>query len=522
MTTRTTGPLGLESLPHDDIELVTDVLVIGGGPAGTWAAIKAREAGAEVAPRRQGLLRHERCDRCGRYGRVVRAAARRSPRAGDGQPRGHERVAVGSALDAPRPGRDLQPGAGARRRVLPVPGRRRRRARARRPAGPGLHEAPAASRHRHRGAHLRPQPCARVARRCRRQRRRGARPASPDRRDVPRDRRRRRGRGRRVRVPQPARSARNVDTGDSYLLGAEVGAEFSGMEFSNSYSLAPAMTSVTKSAYYFFSTFYREDGSVLEGAGSQRGRSVIARTLLDEPVFCQLDQIEPELWGVLRDMQPNFFQPFDRVGIDPFTQRFPVTLILEGTVRGTGGLRIVDDDVLHHRARPVRRRRRGDARVDLRSVHRWRQPQLRLGDLVGDVGRPGCGAARARRRRRRRHAAHPWRRDRRAAPLRQRRGARGVPRRHRHRPGRGPAVRQELLPHRTRPRRVARRARQHVDRGAEIAARPGQGRVQGTARPRRWWRRQGGCTAVRWHARRAAGCTSATTSRRSTRRSATA
>ena len=48
MTTRTTGPLGLESLPHDDIELVTDVLVIGGGPAGTWAAIKAREAGAKV------------------------------------------------------------------------------------------------------------------------------------------------------------------------------------------------------------------------------------------------------------------------------------------------------------------------------------------------------------------------------------------------------------------------------------------------------------------------------------------
>jgi len=30
-----------------------------------------------------------------------------------------------------------------------------------------------------------------------------------------------------------------------------------------------------------------------------------------------------KLWGVLRDMQPNFFQPFDRVGIDPFTQRFP-------------------------------------------------------------------------------------------------------------------------------------------------------------------------------------------------------
>jgi succinate dehydrogenase/fumarate reductase flavoprotein subunit len=33
---------------------------------------------------------------------------------------------------------------------------------------------------------------------------------------------------------------------------------------------------------------------------------------------------------------------FDRAGIDPFTQRFPITLRLEGTVRGTGGIRIAD------------------------------------------------------------------------------------------------------------------------------------------------------------------------------------
>ncbi|MBR0859095.1 hypothetical protein [Bradyrhizobium liaoningense] len=41
--------------------------------------------------------------------------------------------------------------------------------------------------------------------------------------------------------------------------------------------------------------------------------------------------------------QPNFFLPFDRTGIGPFRDRFPVTLRLEGTVRGTVGLRIVDD-----------------------------------------------------------------------------------------------------------------------------------------------------------------------------------
>src|SRR5205085_2384168 len=45
----------------------------------------------------------------------------------------------------------------------------------------------------------------------------------------------------------------------------------------------------------------------------------------------------------MRVSQPNFFLPFDRTGIDPFTQRFPVTLRLEGTVRGTGGLRLVDE-----------------------------------------------------------------------------------------------------------------------------------------------------------------------------------
>jgi succinate dehydrogenase/fumarate reductase flavoprotein subunit len=44
----------------------------------------------------------------------------------------------------------------------------------------------------------------------------------------------------------------------------------------------------------------------------------------------------------MRLSQPNFFLPFDRAGIDPFTQRFPVTLRLEGTVRGTGGIRIMD------------------------------------------------------------------------------------------------------------------------------------------------------------------------------------
>ncbi len=82
---------------------------------------------------------------------------------------------------------------------------------------------------------------------------------------------------------------------------------------------------------------------LLEGAGSTKGRSVIARTLLQEKVFAQLDRATPDVQRQMRMGQPNFFLQFDRRGIDPFTDRFEVDLLAEGTVRGTGGINIVDD-----------------------------------------------------------------------------------------------------------------------------------------------------------------------------------
>ncbi|MFF3518085.1 FAD-dependent oxidoreductase [Streptomyces sp. NPDC002573] len=42
----------------------------------------------------------------------------------------------------------------------------------------------------------------------------------------------------------------NVNTGDGALFAAEAGAELSGMEFSNAYGIAPEGTSVTKTAFY--------------------------------------------------------------------------------------------------------------------------------------------------------------------------------------------------------------------------------------------------------------------------------
>ncbi len=134
----------------------------------------------------------------------------------------------------------------------------------------------------------------------------------------------------------------NVLTGDGYLMAAEAGADFSGMEFSNAYGISPAFSTVTKTLFYNWASFTDEDGTVIPEAGSQKGRSVIAQTLLKKPVYAILDKATEEMRSIMRKAQPNFFLPFDRAGIDPFTQRFPVTLRLEGTVRGTGGIRIVD------------------------------------------------------------------------------------------------------------------------------------------------------------------------------------
>ncbi|NWF57858.1 MAG: FAD-binding protein [Fischerella sp.] len=135
----------------------------------------------------------------------------------------------------------------------------------------------------------------------------------------------------------------NVLTGDGYLMAAEAGAQMSGMEFSNAYAVSHAFSSVTKRGCFRWATFTYEDGTVIEGADAHKGYPVIARVLLTQPVYACLDKATPEEQEMMRTVQHNFFLPFDRMGINPFTQRFPVTLRLEGTVRGTGGIRIVDD-----------------------------------------------------------------------------------------------------------------------------------------------------------------------------------
>lgn len=65
----------------------------------------------------------------------------------------------------------------------------------------------------------------------------------------------------------------NVLTGDGYLMAAELGADLSGMEFSSSYAMALANGSVTKTRFYDWAEFTYADGSA-HPRGGVEGRPV--------------------------------------------------------------------------------------------------------------------------------------------------------------------------------------------------------------------------------------------------------
>lgn len=140
-------------------------------------------------------------------------------------------------------------------------------------------------------------------------------------------------------------------TGDGYLLAAEAGAALSGMEFTGKYTLAPHGSSLNKGLPFRWATFYAADGTVLRDQkgepvtnGIGGGERRVAEALLAGPVYARLDLAEPALQDWLRRGQPNCFQPYERMGINPFEDLFRVDLKYEGTVRGTGGIRIVSAD----------------------------------------------------------------------------------------------------------------------------------------------------------------------------------
>ncbi|SEU25726.1 FAD-binding protein [Paenibacillus sp. NFR01] len=134
----------------------------------------------------------------------------------------------------------------------------------------------------------------------------------------------------------------NVLTGEGLLMSAEAGAELSGMEFSRQYAPSFAEGTVTRGRMLAWATLYDAAGQPLHRGDRTFGS--IPELMLTGPVYACLDLADtPEKRAFLRSAHPIFFMPLERAGIDPFTEKFPLTLRYEGTMRGTGGLRLTGD-----------------------------------------------------------------------------------------------------------------------------------------------------------------------------------
>ena len=137
----------------------------------------------------------------------------------------------------------------------------------------------------------------------------------------------------------------NTNTGDGMLMAVEAGGELSSMEASNHYAISTAFNAtVTRGVPFGWASYTDEDGNDLGGyVNGRRDPSFLPNALLKGPVYARLDRATPEVKAVIEKSHFIAYLPFKKAGIDPYTERVPVTLVYEGTVRGTGGIRIVND-----------------------------------------------------------------------------------------------------------------------------------------------------------------------------------
>lgn len=133
-----------------------------------------------------------------------------------------------------------------------------------------------------------------------------------------------------------------TNTGDGHLMAAEAGNHLSGMEFSTAHCIAPYGTTMTRSMSYAFARFFDEDDRPLAIPPGPDNNREIAAALLKGRVFVRLDTTPDDIREQMPQIQPNFGLTFARSGIDPYADRFEITLRAEGTIRGTGGLRLRD------------------------------------------------------------------------------------------------------------------------------------------------------------------------------------
>ncbi|MDH2403017.1 FAD-binding protein [Bradyrhizobium sp. SSUT18] len=135
-----------------------------------------------------------------------------------------------------------------------------------------------------------------------------------------------------------------TNTGDGYLMAAEAGAEMSGMEFTAAYTIAPAHSTMTRSMAYSFASYYDANGRQLDLPFGPDQTIRLARALQRGPVTCSLHRLPDDIKARMHTISPNVPLVFDRWGVDPYRDRFEVTLHNDGTIRGIGGVRVHDTD----------------------------------------------------------------------------------------------------------------------------------------------------------------------------------
>jgi len=135
-----------------------------------------------------------------------------------------------------------------------------------------------------------------------------------------------------------------TNTGDGYLMAAEAGATLSGMEFTGLYCVAPIFSTMTRSMAYAWATYYDSDKRPLDvpPLGESSHTRILAKALLKGEVYCDFHRMPQDIRNRMPYISPNVLLPFVRRGIDPFKDKFPITLHAEGTIRGVGGIEVCD------------------------------------------------------------------------------------------------------------------------------------------------------------------------------------
>lgn len=133
--------------------------------------------------------------------------------------------------------------------------------------------------------------------------------------------------------------ARN-NTGDGYLLAAEAGAEFSGMEFTGQFHVKPYDGTLSKGSYRAGA------GTLTDNNGKEvtLGRQTVNGILETGAVWDSFAKVkDPVTQDLILKANYVATQFFDDAGINPFEEKYRVDFVCEGSIRATGGLAIDDD-----------------------------------------------------------------------------------------------------------------------------------------------------------------------------------